>query len=662
MKRITFSIALSAMLLACIDAFALTVNGKMGKPTKEELEMTEYTPDPEAEAVILYSSTYLSYTPVANRLQLITHYKKRIKILKEDGKDWGDVEVSIYDAGTSRDIMSGLKGATYNMENGSVSKTKLNDDLKNEQRLNSYTIVKKFSMPNVRVGSVIEYEYDVKSDYLTGMDPWYAQTSIPIFYTEFETEVPEWFTFRANLTPGSVDIEHKREDTNYTALLRGGQLTASAVRETFIGRELPRIKSDDFILCINDFRAKVTMDFTKYVIPGVIYEEYNKNWNKEIENLLESSSFGRLCEDNNPFNAQTLRAIQWPEDYTVKQKVDSLRNLLWSNYSWNESYALYGDKIRTLNKEKSGDNATLNLALLNMLNDAGIPTYPVVLRSRNRGRLPLMPSLKYLNSVILCSFDANDSTYIYFDAGSKNYPVGVIPSRFLVDRAFLIHPDTKKFDTKDLREVCRGSEISTIKASIDANGLLKGKRSIAHRGLEAADFRYDYKAETNEQDFIQKLATAYELDDIEDYSLQDLNTTNEKVAEDFTFSKQLDIEGDHIYVNPFLCLNLSSAFKAEKRDLPVEFAYNMVRKHAIEIEIPEGYEVEELPQSVNVKMPDGKLSARIVCQKMEQKVFIQFNYNRNTLFYGVEDYDILRNFYTILEQAGNSKLVLKKKQ
>ena len=190
MKRITFSIALSAMLLACVDAFALTVNSKMGKPTKEELEMTEYAPDPEAEAVILYSSTYLSYTPVANRLQLITHYKKRIKILKEDGKDWGDVEISIYDAGTSRDIMSGLKGATYNMENGSVSKTKLNDDLKNEQRLNSYTIVKKFSMPNVRVGSVIEYEYDVKSDYLTGMDPWYAQTSIPIFYTEFETEVP----------------------------------------------------------------------------------------------------------------------------------------------------------------------------------------------------------------------------------------------------------------------------------------------------------------------------------------------------------------------------------------------------------------------------------------------------------------------------------------
>ncbi|MBP5346056.1 MAG: DUF3857 domain-containing protein [Bacteroidales bacterium] len=663
MRHSTFTIALACFLAACTQVFALNVNSKMGKPTQEELTMTEYAPDPEAEAVVLYSSTYLTYTTVANRLQLVVHYKRRIKILKEDGKDRGDVEVVIYDrSGGNRDVMTGLKGATFNLENGSTIKTKLNDDLKNEQRLDEYTVVKKFSMPNVRVGSIIEYEFDVKSNSLTGVDPWYAQTDIPVFYTEYETVVPEWFTFRSNLTPGSVHFEHKREPENYSALVGGSLLTASATREVFIARELPRIKNDDYIICINDFRANVTMDFTHYVIPGVVYEEYNKDWKHAIGDIMGSDYFGGLCKGNSPFPAKDIRAIVWPEDFSIKQKIDSLRNRLWANYSWDESYTRYGEKIRTLNKEKSGSNATLNFALMNMLNDAGIETYPVVLRSRSRGRLPMSPSAKYLNIMILASYNPDDSTYIYFDAGDKNYPVGVIPSNFLVNNAFLIQPEFKSFKTKSLREVCRGSEISSIKASIDANGLLTGKRSIAHRAMESAMFRADYKKETNEQDFIQKMVTRFDLDNIEDYNLQCLNSTDEKVTEDYTFTKQLDVEGDHLYINPFLCLNLSSPFKEETRDMPVEFRYNMLRKHTIELELPEGYEVEEMPQPLSLKMPDGKLSVRISCQQSGQKVYVNYNYSRSTLFYASADYEKLRNFFTLMEQAGNTNIVLKKKQ
>ncbi len=662
MKSFFGMLALIGVASVSECVWALDVNPKMGKPTQEELSMTTYEPDPEAEAVVLYSSRRTDLQCRASNFLLINEYKKRIKILKEDGKRYGDIEIVVYDEedNSFRDHLSGLKAVTYNLEDGKITKTKLNGELKSEQRLDQYYKIVKFSMPNVKVGSVLEIEYGISSEDIATIETWYAEERIPVFYTQYEVKIPDWFTFSTDVT-GQKQIKCSRTEENYTEFVGNSQLSTNAVLERYEGRQLSRLVDEDYIYCIDDYRTKVTKDITNYTIPGVIYKSYNQDWSQEIGNLMGSSYFGRLCKRNNPFENE-IQAIKWPEDFSLNQKIDSLRQMLWSRYSWDETYSLYARNIRNLNKEMMGTSATLNFALMNMLNDAGIKAFPVVMNNRLRGRLPIRPSRKYLKAMTLAVYNPADSAYVYVDAGSNDYPVGVIPSQFLVPRAFLLNPDAKQFFTKDLRDVCKGTTIDNLVVGIAADGTLTGKVSVAHRGLDAALYRKRYKAATDESEFVQKMAAKWDAE-ISDYTINHVHSTNESVGELFQIQKQLDVDGDRIYLNPFLGINLESPFKAESRELPVEFDSNSIFKYSISIKLPEGYEVEELPNKLNMKMPDGKFVVRVSFSPAEGNLMsVSLNINRTTLLYPKNDYELLRSIYTELEKTANSRIVLKKVQ
>ncbi len=643
------------------SANALSVNHKMGKPLPEELSMTIYESDPEAEAVVLYNSRYTGFEYRANGFILSNSFKKRIKILKEDGKKFGDVEIMVYDEedGSGRDALSGLKAITYNLENGNVVKTKLNGDLKSEQRLDQYYKLVKFSMPNVKVGSVLEIEYSIASDAISSIDPWFAQEDIPIYYTRYEVKVPDWFTFSTDLT-GNQHIQYKKEEEPFTVFVQGQTLNTNSIVETYEGYNLSRLADEDFIFCSSDYCTKVHKDITNYTIPGFVYKNFNQDWEHEIGNLMASDYFGRLCKRNNPFEAE-IKALTWPESFSLNEKIDSLRQMLWSRYSWDENYTLYARNTRNLNKEKLGTSATLNFALMNMLNDAGISAYPVVMNNRNTGRLPIRASRKYLKAMTLAVYNPEDSAFVYVDASSKDYPVGVIPSQFLVPKAFLLNPEAKRFYTKDLRDVCKGSVNMTLQATVASDGLLTGKAMIIHRALDAVSFRQQYKKATDEEEFLQKKAADWDVE-ISDYTVNNVQTTNESASESFDFQKQMDADGDRIYLNPFLGLDLESPFKAETRELPVEYSHNQILKYQINVQLPEGYVVEELPTKLNMKMPDGKFVARILFSNANNSVVANLNINRSTLMYAATEYDALREIYNMIEQTANGKIVLKKVQ
>ena len=84
--RLTF-LGLMLCLATVTWAQPLEPNLKWGKPTDTELNMTTYAPDPEAEAVVLCSQTELRYEVSEGTFKLKRSTKKRIKVLKEEGKD-----------------------------------------------------------------------------------------------------------------------------------------------------------------------------------------------------------------------------------------------------------------------------------------------------------------------------------------------------------------------------------------------------------------------------------------------------------------------------------------------------------------------------------------------------------------------------------------------
>ena len=130
---------------------------------------------------------------------------------------------------------------------------------------------------------------------------------------------------------------------------------------------------------------------------------------------------------SNPFkNEMTAAKI-----YNLKgntEKIVAIYQLLKKKLKWNGDYGFWGRSSRNILKDGSGDNADINFVLINMLNDAGVKAVPVVMSTRDNGRLPLTyPSRKFLNTFVVGAY-TNDSTMVFIDSSIDDGYLNVLPA------------------------------------------------------------------------------------------------------------------------------------------------------------------------------------------------------------------------------------------
>jgi hypothetical protein len=108
----------------------------------------------------------------------------------------------------------------------------------------------------------------------------------------------------------------------------------------------------------------------------------------------------------------------------------------------------------------------------------------------------------------------------------------------------------------------------------------------------------------------------------------------------------------HISTNPYM---------QEKRKLPVEMPYPYSLRISNSLTIPEGYQVEELPKQVQFSMSDEGGTCRYLVQVVENRILMTYIFNMNRIFFGVEEYDLLKEFWATIVNKNNEMIVLKKK-
>jgi hypothetical protein len=102
---------------------------------------------------------------------------------------------SFSSTGSSEDKVTQLKAVTYSLENGQAVETKLNKDGIFKQKLSRYYDLQKFTMPNVKEGSIIEYSYTIMSDFYSKFPNWQFQHDFPVRHSEFWAMIPEFFFY-----------------------------------------------------------------------------------------------------------------------------------------------------------------------------------------------------------------------------------------------------------------------------------------------------------------------------------------------------------------------------------------------------------------------------------------------------------------------------------
>lgn len=166
---------------------------KLGKVSVAELEEKEHPKDPSASAAILFKvgETRFDYSD-SKGFELITKVKTKIKIYKKEGYEWANQEVGYYLDTSLNEFVSFSDACTYNLVGGKIEKSKLKSDGEFTEKVNKYWGRKKITMPNVKEGSIIEFEYTLKTGYFGSLRDWYFQSSIPVNYSEYKTYIPEY--------------------------------------------------------------------------------------------------------------------------------------------------------------------------------------------------------------------------------------------------------------------------------------------------------------------------------------------------------------------------------------------------------------------------------------------------------------------------------------
>ena len=652
---------LGVMLCLATVAWAQTLepNLKWGKPTDAELNMTTYAPDPEAEAVVLCSQTVLRYDLSSGSFKLNTYTKKRIKILKEEGKDHANGGISYMFNGHRSgqcEILTKLKATAFNMVDGKLVKTKMEGDMVNNEDVSKTMRLTKFTVPQVTVGTVIEVEYEIESDFFSHIDDWRAQEDIPVMYTSFDVSVPEYFDFSVD-ERGSYPLEKKIEDTNMSISAGAGlgMLQCGGKRYQFFGRNLPALRQKKLLYAPQSYGERVSMELRAIMIPGRMTKHFASDWDDVDKQLLDDDDFGgRLGK--NPLKTE-MQEAGVADIADPVERIMAIYRLLKDRVKWNDHYTLYAESAGKVLKERSGSNASINFILINMLKDAGFEAYPAVMRSRDNGFLTIRATVKEFNTFVVAVKVGDKLSYL--DGSIEDGWLDVLPDNLLVDRARIVSKD-KPAEWVDLRGVSESKSRSMVKGQLQADGTLQADIQTKYTGLEAASLRHDFRTATDSATFVSELAQELNCE-IESLALTHHHGLGPDVERNMHVTKQYDAAGDIIYLNPWV-LNVMSEnpLTEEERTLPIEFPYIYTENLASVITLPEGYVVEELPKSLMIKSEDGKLSCVIASTSDGSTLSSRCQMQVGRLFFTPKEYPFVKSFLDEVYKRLQDVIVIKK--
>src|SRR5262249_29000604 len=90
-----------------------------------------------------------------------------------------------------KESLEEVKASSFNLETGKINETSLSKNEVYEDKHDKNHIVKKFTVPGAKEGSLIEFSYTIKSDFYFNIPEWEFQyNSAPCLWSEYQVRIP----------------------------------------------------------------------------------------------------------------------------------------------------------------------------------------------------------------------------------------------------------------------------------------------------------------------------------------------------------------------------------------------------------------------------------------------------------------------------------------
>jgi hypothetical protein len=618
--------------------------------TAQDLAIREVPGDPGASAIQLYYSQYIDDNDQDNEGEYIYH---RIKVLTEKGNRYADVEIRL----PSDFTLDDLKARTVHPDGKIIDFSgKPFDKVIAKGRGFKY-LAKTFTLPNVTIGSILEYRY--KLNYPAGVLPdheWVAQHDL---YTLKED-------FRILSYTGPVrDVEGGMGLSLFQYLPGNAKVQRKGDGFELQLENVPAFNDEAFMPPKGPYIYHVNMTYggLEMTSPERFWQEASMRWNGETETFI------------GPFKEIKAAAAE-----AVAQETDAEKRLRRLYARAQQVRNLTYERERTEDEAKKenlkpnrnvadvlihgyGNRIEITRLFVALARAEGFEAS--ILRSVNRSERIFDRSLlspdQLESEIALVKLRGHD---LYLDPGTRFCPFGLL--RWVYTSTKALKLDKKSGTFVDIPMAGYDLAVIDRKADVflDADGALKGNLTVRFSGAQALERRLE-ALETDEAG--RKMSLENDVKawlprgaDVKFQSAEGWESGDDPLQAHFSIA----IPGYALLVGRRLLVPGSlfqtkqrDAFQAQERKFPVCFPFAFAEMDEISITLPPGYKAESIPQQQDAGVSYAKYQIR------SQMVASQLRTQRRLAFNGIyfprEGYSELRGFFNKVQAGDEQQAVMR---
>ena len=648
------SILLALLFFSYVVKAQTAFNSEDLRVIKNDLIINTYEKDSTANALVIYEQGNSYYDNKEYKLK--TEIKRKVKIFNNKGYKHATVEIFLYKDKSNKEKVENIIATTYNLNDNSINFTKIKEEDIFTEMYDENTTLVKFTLPNIKAGSVITYSYTKTSPFMFKYEGWWFQEDIPKLFSEYKASIPGNFVYHKKLVGGKkLLINESKIKENCLQGSRGAY--ADCENSVYAMKDIPAFISEDYMTTKKNYIARIEYELqTLTRMDGTIIN-YTKTWKDTDKEFRKDKEIGKQLKKT--VNAEELLTPELFNEANTLEKAKSIYEYVQNNYTWNGDFKIFTDvSVKDLINNRSGNVSSINILLHNLLNESGIEAKPVLLSTRKNGYpTQIYPVISDFNYIIVQTTIDNKTSLL--DATDKYLTFGDLPFRCL-NRYARLMDFNEGSKWIDINPSSKSSIMYNVEINFDEEQNLVGQVKNRLTGYHALDLKKSYFTDKNS--YLERLENNSPFIDIYNHEVSS-NITSDKFSESYDIEYISDEINDLLYLNPFIIKFFSeNPFKLQERTYPIDFGYKDNYLYYLSFNLGDEYLVKEKPEDIRLGLPNNAGELAFSTKVVGNIISLVFKIDFKSAVYPPEYYPYLKEFMSkVVDIQKNSLFVLEKK-
>jgi hypothetical protein len=640
------------------------VHPDFGAVTIDNFHPLSFLADSNAGALVLEDIGKTELEGYARGWRVKYSRYRRILLRNKNGFDIAKVAINFSPYQNDTGKLATLWAMTDNPENGKVVQTHVErEDMFLETKPEGSS-KETFTFPNIKPGSIIEYFYSVYSGNIYTLFPWNFQGKYPCLKSEYSVTSPSVFNFAIS-KQGFLPIDSRRDSIISTLQAGPYSVKTPVFTMTWSLRDIPPYAEEPYVNSMDNYISGLRFQLSEMMdISTRRRENIMKTWESLNQDLYRNSAFGGVMTTSKHWERRELRAIV-PDGVGNLEKARAIFAFVRDHFDA-EGRDFVADADLTLKdiyKARRGSVAEINLMLTALLREEGLAADAVILSTKDNGLLnPSYPMMENFNYVIVrVPIDGKD--YL-LDATDPRIGFGKLPLDCYNGYARIIKTANTtggpfELSPDSLREFRYTSIMLSDNEAADS---VTGRCTTVEEYHRSEEIR-ELVVKKGEGPFFEEVRKSYPFEVVlSDKRIDSLLNYDQPVTVQYTLT--FPTGGvDHFYFNPMLSKVIKgNPFTAANRQYPINMPYTRNDLYVLQMDIPKGYEVEEMPKPIKVRLNENDGWYQYDFLVDSQSIQLRSRLVLNRASFLPEEYQSLRDFFALIVKKQSELIVFRKKK